>query len=188
MIDSIVGSKFQLERKKIDVLGNNTDSLVLNDRLGGQVFSIYEDVSTPVYDDASIDFESYYVTRGESPYCLFIHQYDSDGNPAENNRLEHHPTWPTRYSLPLFRYEHDYLVDAEFGWPVVPQDIQDATLLLINDIVCGNNRYANKYIRQWNAGGVAMSFADQVFAGTGNLIVDNILEKYKMEAIRARML
>lgn len=182
MINAVVGGTFSQKIKSVEAIGNNTDALVLNDRIIA-ITEVYE--NNVLLSDVT---EQFVVTA--SPYVL-VRKTWTDGTQTtlvEENRLEHHPTWPTRYSLPAFKYEYDYVINGLFGWPVVPQDIQDATLLLINDIACGNNRYTNKYIRQWNGGGVAMSFADQVFAGTGNLIVDNILEKYKMEAIRARML
>jgi hypothetical protein len=176
MINSIVGFGFGQERTLVSTIGNNTDTLLFDERIG-RVFAVYEN-GIKIWDtlDTSVTY-----CRGYSPYSMIV-----IGEP--DNTVNHTPTWPTRYSIPTFHYEYDYLVDAEWGWPVVPQDIKEATLIMINDIVCGTNRYANKYIRQWNAGGVAMGYANQVFVGSGNLLVDNILEKYKMEAIRARML
>jgi hypothetical protein len=189
LIDSITGTKFQFEHKVLTALGDNSDSLLLDERLAGQVFSIYENVVTPIYDDASIEFESYFVTRGNSNYSLWVHQWDSTGNALEEiNRLEHTPTWSSRYKSPLFKYEYDYTVDAEFGWAVVPQDVKDATLLLVNDIACGNNRYSSKYIDSFRNGSASVDYFKEVIKGSGNLIVDNILSKYTLESVRAKVL
>jgi hypothetical protein len=188
IIDGVVGMSFQFERKSVKVLGNDTDSLVFNDRLGGAVFKVTENGSTVLYDSTDPAFDNFYVTPGMSMYSAFLVEMGDAGNSVTDNRLEHVPTWPTRYSTPLFRYEHDYVIDGEFGWAVVPQAIQDAALLLTHDIACGNNRYVNKYLNKWTNGQVTLSYDERVFIGTGNQLVDSMLEPFKMEAIRARAL
>jgi hypothetical protein len=181
LINNIIGTPFSFNRKTVLVNGNGTDHLLFDERVG-KVFNVWENGEL-VWSVDMVDSPLLY-SRGNNPYNVIV----TDLNDGEVNRMEHVNTWSTRYYYPTFKAGYDYQVDAEYGWQVVPQDIKDATLLLINDISCGNNRYANKYIKQFANGPQNLSYFDNSIRGTGNLLVDNTLEKYKMEAIRAKVL
>jgi hypothetical protein len=181
LIDNITSAPFSFTRKKVLVNGNGTDSLLFDERIG-KVFNVWENGEL-IWSIDMVD-SPYLYSRGSNPYNMIV----SDLTDGEVNRMEHVNTWSTRYFLPTFKEGYDYDIDAEFGWQVVPQDVKDATLLLISDISCGNNRYANKYIKQFANGPQNISYFYQAIKGTGNLLVDNTLEKYKMEAIRAKVL
>lgn len=181
LINNIVGAPFSFNRKTVLSNGNGTDHLLFDERIG-RVFNVWENGDL-IWSVDMVD-SPYLYSRGNNPYNVIV----TDLTDGEVNRMEYVNTWPTRYFLPTFKAGYDYQVDAEFGWQVVPQDIKDATLLLISDISCGNNRYANKYIKQFSNGAQNLSYFDQLIQGTGNLLVDNTLEKYKMEAIRAKVL
>jgi hypothetical protein len=174
-INSIIGTSFSFERKTLGFSGNGTGILVLDERLGGRVFKVTEGEEI-VYDDAEATTDFYH--GGVSLYTLTM----------GGSTMEHPNTWSTRYKNPLFKEGLIYRVDAEWGWRVVPQDILDATLLLVNDIACGNNKYSSKYISSFRSATSNVNYTDTVFKGTGNLIVDNILSKYTMESIRAKVL
>lgn len=81
-----------------------------------------------------------------------------------------------------------YDVDADCGWEVIPRDITDATCILVNDFACGTNRYANKYLRAYGDGTHNMTYYSKVYAGTGNLLVDNILSKYVLDSVRIKVM
>ena len=76
-------------------------------------------------------------------------------------------------------YEIDLILLLETGYKVVPIDIQDATKLLVEDIRCGNLDYYKRYIGSYNTDQFRIQFDKAVFEGTGNLIVDKILDKYR---------
>lgn len=187
-INSIIGSSFGFEHKIVDFPGNGTDVLVLDERLGGKVFRIFENGEV-IYDETDPLRNNFY-RAGYSPYTLVMDEYDdfTTSGLVEGLAMEHGRTWSTRYLTPLFKENYDYRIDAEWGWKVVPQDIQDATLLLVNDIACGNNRYSTKYIDSFRNGSASVDYFKEVIKGTGNLIVDNILSKYTLESVRAKVL
>lgn len=78
----------------------------------------------------------------------------------------------------MFPKDWDYTVYGQWGWPVVPQDIRDATKMLINDLKCNNLAYVNKYITEYQTDQFRVKYGDLATRGTGNLIVDKILEAY----------
>ena len=78
----------------------------------------------------------------------------------------------------LFPSGYDFTITGEFGYPVVPVDIQEATKLLINDISCNNLSYVNKYITEYRTDQFTVKYSDLAWQGTGNRIVDQILQGY----------
>jgi phosphomannomutase len=77
-----------------------------------------------------------------------------------------------------FKEGYEYVVDAEFGWKVIPQDIQKACTLLAADIASDSMKYINKYIESFDNQEFKIRFAKGFTNGTGNMVVDRILKKY----------
>jgi hypothetical protein len=72
----------------------------------------------------------------------------------------------------------DYIFLLETGYKVVPIDIQDATNMLINDIKCGKLDYHKRYVSSYSTDQFKIQFDKASFDGTGNIIVDKILDRY----------
>lgn len=84
---------------------------------------------------------------------------------------------PVKY-MPTFPSHWNYLMFVETGYPVVPADIQEATRLLMSDIECGKLEYYKRYIASYSTDQYRFQMDKAAFEGTGNLLVDRILEKY----------
>lgn len=176
-IEAIIGFSFDYARRELHLVGNGTDFLPSHERIT-KVYSVKENNQTIWSDGEGYAFK---------PFVGF-NSVVRDAEDDSDNRLEYKVVWNNRYAAPEFKENYDYVVDAEVGWQVIPQDIQEATLMLVNDIVCGNNRYSNKYIRSVDTGAMSFDYYKDVVGGTGNLMVDNILSKYVLESVRARVL
>ena len=74
---------------------------------------------------------------------------------------------------------YDYLFLLEQGYKVVPNDIKDATLMLINDIKCGKLDYYKRYVLNYSTDQFRIQIDKSALDGTGNILVDKILDKYK---------
>ena len=88
----------------------------------------------------------------------------------------------------MFPKDWDYIVYGEFGWPVVPQDIKDATNMLIEDIKCGKLSYVTKYISEYETDQFRVKYNDLALKGSGNLLVDRILQNYSIPIYRIGVL
>jgi hypothetical protein len=88
----------------------------------------------------------------------------------------------------MFPKDWDYTVYGEWGWPVVPQDIKDATKMLINDLKCGKLSYVQKYVTEYQTDQFRVKYSDLSLKGTGNLLVDKILEAYSIPIYRLGVL
>jgi len=78
----------------------------------------------------------------------------------------------------LFPKDYDYVVFGEFGWPVVPQDVQDAAKMLFDDLSCNKLQYVSQYIKEYRTDQFTIKYDDLAVKGTGNVIVDQILSQY----------
>ena len=82
----------------------------------------------------------------------------------------------------------DYLLLLETGYKVVPHDIYEAALMLIDDIKCGKIDYYKRYVTSYNTEQFRVQFDKSVLDGTGNMLVDKILDKYNQSITRIGIL
>jgi hypothetical protein len=72
----------------------------------------------------------------------------------------------------------DYLFVLDEGFRAIPADVERATIMLIDDLMCGRLDYYQKYVTNYNTDQYRIQFDKKMLEGTGNLIVDKILDKY----------
>ncbi len=72
----------------------------------------------------------------------------------------------------------DYLFVLDEGYRAIPPDVERATGMLIDDLKCGRLDYYQKYVTTYNTDQYRIQFDKKMLEGTGNLIVDKILDKY----------
>lgn len=77
-----------------------------------------------------------------------------------------------------FAKGHDYLFVLDEGFRAIPADVEKATAMLIHDLKCGNLDYYKKYVTSYNTDQFRIQFDKKMLEGTGNLVVDKILDKY----------
>lgn len=172
IIDAYTGG-FDYLRKKKEFTGTASDELLIDEVLTGKIYSILEN-NEPFFerDPDVFDKNQEYVYKKQLSAIVYN---KSEGN----NRAEYTVVWRDRYLDIEFADGFEYLVDAEFGWKVIPQDIQEATELLVQDIVEDNLKYINKYIESFDNDDFKIKFAKNWSSSTGNRVVDRILERYQ---------
>lgn len=202
IIDSITGG-FYYRYSTIDLVGMGGDYLAIPDRIN-RINYVYKN-NLKVYDrfaDSSVVQDVYFVTPDNSaisivqeglynrsqskPVALplaasdsFNLYNDSDDPIAALTKVK---------EFDLFPKDYDYTIVGEFGYPVVPVDIQEATKLLINDISCGKLDYINKYITEYQTDQFKIKYDKAAWQGTGNKIVDQILEAYSFNTYKLGIL
>jgi hypothetical protein len=169
IIDSEVSQGFAYVRKEKEIVGNGSDYLVVNEKIN-KLYKVYEN-GTLLYDSTSDTNELTFTISKDKTSIVPLHE--------ESNKTEYPQVWRDRYLSRAFSDGYDYVIDADFGYKVVPQDIQEATRLLCSDISSDNMKYLNKYIESFDNDDFKIKFAKNFNASTGNLVVDRILTKYK---------
>lgn len=180
IIDSVCDVEFYYKKKIIQTTGQGTDYLPIWVD-AKKILKVYEN-NVLLYDaddleNSVTDFEI--IPDGSAITMTFSDAINRD----ESARILL-PASPTDiaeldYSARGFPKTWDYTVILEVGYNKVPSDIIRATELLIHDIDCGKLDYYKRYIGAYNTDQFRIQFDKAVFEGTGNLIVDKILDKYR---------
>jgi hypothetical protein len=196
IIDSYVPGGFYFKTEWIQTVGQGTDYMPLWTR-GYKVLKVYENAEL-VYDvdDAdgpALDSYDYSITKDKTAILR-----DPTSGVDEWNRAERKParmaiaasdslSWfDTADSANIqtftggvsFAEGVDYMFYIESGYKVVPNDIKDATNMLIDDIKCGKLDYYKRYVDSYRTDQFTIQYNKSMMQGTGNLLVDKILDKY----------
>ena len=204
MIDSITDG-FYFKIDWMEATGEGTDYMPVWSRVY-KVLKAYQN-SKLVYDSSlatpALEEWNYLITKDKSA-IIKDPAYPVD----EYNRSESNPN-PTFIavsdSIGIFETDDsantftmrpgvnfpvgaDYLFLLESGYKVVPSDIKDATLMLIDDLKCGKLDYYKRYITSYSTDQFRIQMDKSVINGTGNILVDKILDKYVTNIKKMRML
>jgi hypothetical protein len=162
---------FPFIRKEKEIVGNGSDYLPVDEK----IYKIYK-----VYQNGYLIFDS---TTEFNQVSLLI---SKDGTSiisidpeVPENKINYKQVWRERYLDADFNEGSEYVVDGDFGWKVVPQDVQEASELLIQDMKNNVLQYVNRYIESFDNDDYKIKFAKGALTNTGNVIVDKILEKYR---------
>lgn len=205
LIDQVVGPKgFMFEKTVMEVVGEGTDYMPLWD-IGYKILQVYEngELTFDTNQDPSNIGDFYYgITQDRSAVYKEYVPAQFNLNRAEKRPM-HIPVANSdsyRNSIPLdssrmilpdqpvmFPEGFDYIFIYEAGYKVVPRDIEDAATLLIDDIKCGRLDYMKKYITDYQTDQYSLKFDPSLFFGTGNGIVDKILQRYVVSIYKPRV-
>ena len=194
IIDAHTGG-FYLQAKYVEEVGQGTDYFPLWNRTY-KILKAYEN-SELVYDSsqtpAALGDWNYLITKDKTAITK-----DPVTELGGFNRSEQKPpVFPLAASDSISLYETDdsgnvftiqpgtlfpsgvdYIFKLEQGYKVVPVDIQDATLMLIEDIKCGKLDYYKRYVTSYSTDQFRLQFDKSMLNGTGNILVDKIIDKY----------
>ncbi len=165
---------FPFFRKEKDIIGMGMDYLPIDEKIY-KIYKVYKNEEL-LYNSslsASANLVTYAITKDGSSITNVENESDAE------NKVNYKPVWHERYLDPAFADGSEYRVDADYGWKVIPQDIQEACELLIQDIKEDNLKYINRYIESFDNEDFKIKFVKNPSAGTGNMFVDKILEKYR---------
>lgn len=180
IIDSQITDGFYNEKHVVQTVGLGTD-----------YFPIWEDLNRvlKVYENNELVYDLDDPTVGEYQYLVTLD--NSSIQRVETNLYNRSETKPITlpvspgnlafygYAGVAFPMGYDYTLVLDIGYKAVPADIEYATKLLIEDLKCGSLDYYKRYVTAYNTDQFKIQFDKTVLDGTGNMIVDKILDKYK---------
>ena len=83
-------------------------------------------------------------------------------------------------------YDYTFVLDA--GYKTIPPDVERAATILVEELKCGNNDYYTRFVTQYSTDQFDIKFAPQFLEGTGNMLVDKILNNYKGSTFKPSIL
>ena len=194
LIDSVCGG-FYFDTTYIEVQGNDTDYLPVWNHVY-KLIKVWENtvlVWDRDEDPQALGDYNYLLTKDKSAIIKDPVQYEreivrSASKPlstiiAESDSIAMFDTEDSGVTFTItpgvsFPSTNNYIFKVEYGWRVVPSDIVDATNYLIEDIKCGKLDYYKRYVDSYSTDQFRIQFNKDQFNGTGNIVVDKILDKY----------
>jgi hypothetical protein len=82
----------------------------------------------------------------------------------------------------------DYIFVLDVGYKAVPPDVEQAAMMLIDDLKCNRNDYYTRFVTQYDTDQFSIKYSSAFLGGTGNNIVDKILDGYKGDVIKPGIL
>ena len=158
-----------------EVWGNGSDALELTERMLSidtvteNGLLVIDNTKTPVYNTFGWNVELTPTYK-----AIRIVNSDWEGMISYDNVID-----PTIMYYGRFRSGYRYRVYGEKGWKYVPQDIRRCTVLLAGDHLSQDGMWRQKYLNKVDLSEVSFQLAAGAFNGTGNAIVDAILDSYR---------
>ena len=200
IIDSLVPDGFIFEKKEIEVVGQGTDYIPIWKKIYN-IDKVYEN-GVLVFDykqsPSALDGFNYLITQDKTSLVKVA----VDAVTGETkNRNERKPLkyrdagsdsfyayapyenfdnmWTnTRNPAVSFPEGFDYVFVCDVGYKFIPSDITDAVNMMINDLKCGKMDHYKSYIAEYQTDQFKIKYDGYKFSGTGNILVDTILDKY----------
>jgi hypothetical protein len=83
---------------------------------------------------------------------------------------------------PFAKFRHPQVqkitVNGRWGYERVPGDVVESALILMEQYLCPDSIYAERYLKTMTAADFRFEFDPGAYRGTGNVIVDQLLSKY----------
>lgn len=156
-----------------EVFGYGSDAIELTQRMVN-ISKVYENgvlsidyTQDPVYNIFGYDVELSTTNKAariikNAQDVIYEGQYD-----------------PTILYYGRFREHARYKFYGEIGWQYVPQDIQYATIRLAGNLLSRDAQWRERYLKKVNLSEISFELAGGAFNGTGDVIVDTILDQYR---------
>ena len=172
-IDAYTGQSFGRYWGDQEVFGYHSDAIELTQRMVN-VKKLYENgvlvidyTTDPIYNTFGYDVELSTTNKAlrivkNAQDVIYEGQYD-----------------PTILYYGRFRQHSRYKVSGEFGWSYVPQDINHCAVRLVGNLLSRDAQWRERYLKKVNLSEISFELADGAFNGTGDVIVDSILDSYR---------
>jgi len=189
--DSATGEGFYNHKLIVQGIGDGTDYYPIwhNPK---RILKVYEN-NVLVYDgDTPSDYPVQYVISPNNSSIMRVEN-------GLYNRFEQSPInlpqavgdvgpYGITYGSTAFPKGNDYVFILDVGYKAVPPDVEQAAIMLIDDLKCGRNEYYKRFVSTYNTDQFSIKYDPQFLGGTGNNIVDKILNGYKGDVIKPGIL
>lgn len=186
IIDTVVADGFYNSKQIVQGVGQGSDYFSIWPKFN-KILKVYEN-NILIYDFETPDDNIYtFNITGDNSAVQRV--FDGSYNRVEQGAIVLPPAYGDLGSVGSGRivdfprgYDYTFVLDA--GYKTVPTDIEYATKLLIEDLKCGKLDYYKRYVTSYNTDQYKIQFDKSILSGTGNMIVDKILDKYLKNVMR----
>ncbi|WNN94619.1 head-to-tail adaptor [Streptomyces phage Phredrick] len=171
VIDNYTGQSFGRYAGTKQVIGSGDRELKVQERLvrldnitGANI----------VYSDVDVASPGLYTVRGDGWYVGF-----SAPTPSGDYVFENVIRDPDSVYTRGFRDNFVYSITGVWGWEDVPSQVKEAALILIEDELCPQAEYRDRYLKSISGDGWRYEYNPNAYYGTGSVIADQILSPFR---------
>ena len=84
-----------------------------------------------------------------------------------------------------FKKDFRYSVQGRFGWSSVPDNVEEACIILIQQFFDKDKEWRNRYVKSVSSFDMRFEFMEDAHRGTGNLYADQLLQPYVISGMVA---
>jgi hypothetical protein len=172
-IDSYTNQNFGKRYGSQEQFGSGSDAIELVERMltidtvKENGITVIDYTQNPAYNNFGFDVEI-------TPTGKAIRILTGLADVRYDNQVD-----PTIVYYGRFRTNARYFFTGQIGYNYVPQDIKLAAILLAGDYLSRDYEWRNKYLNKVDLAEISFEMHQGAFNGTGNVIVDQILDDYR---------
>ena len=174
VINGYTGQQFSLRYGSQEVVGNGSDAAWLTEPVQS-IDAMYENgVLMYSASSGSVTYNNFGFNLEITQTSKVVRIINSLWDVRYDNQVD-----PTILYYGRFRDQSRYKFTGLIGWNYVPQDVKLAAILLAGDYMSNDSAWRVKYLNKISMSEVSFEMKAGAYNGTGNLIVDNILDQYR---------
>ena len=177
VIDNYCNQQFSVYDDIQVAYGAGTDILPLPFKLL-EIHEIYANDILLIDNVNSINNWNYYPVISETGFGIRVDRtYDMDNTVYIANGM----VPPTANDLNYngaFQKNVRYRIQGKFGWDKVPDNVEEACVILMRDYFSKDQRWKEKYIKNVQTFDWQFEYMGDAYKGTGNLYADQLLNPY----------
>jgi len=173
VIEGYTGQKFGKRAGFQEVFGNGSDACFLTEpmtalyKLYENDILVYDSTQNPVFNQ--FGFELMITQTGKT-----IRIVNAGWDVRYDNNID-----PSILYYGRFRNHSRYKFEGVIGWNYVPSNVKLAATILAGDYLANDAAWRIKYLKEVSLSEITFKMSAGAFNGTGNLLVDNMLDLYR---------
>jgi hypothetical protein len=184
LIEIYTNQVFHLYDDRQIVYGSGADILPMPFKMN-QIHELYENDVLLVDNINNISNWTYAPMISESGFGIRVNRQQlNDGMVYVSNGLVP-PTINDLGSSGAFKKDYRYSVQGRFGWLSVPDNVEEACIILIKQFFDQDRAWKDKYVKNISTFDWKFEFMEDAHRGTGNLYADQLLSPYVLNGMVA---
>lgn len=180
VIEGYTGQKFFLYNEVYNLYGSDSDTLALPAKIN-TLHSLYENDVLLVDNVNNVDNWNYQLDITESGFGLRVNRAAMVDNTVYTANGMVPPS--IHDSSGIFGLGYRYKVYAQFGYADVPDEVDSATIELMQDYFSKDNLWRKKYVNKISTFDWDFEYGSGATSGTGNLYADQLLSDYVLSKV-----
>lgn len=184
LIESFTAQFFYLYDDTQILYGHGSDILPLPFRIY-EIHEVYENDVLLVDNINNINNWVYDPIISESNFGIRVNRQDLMDNVTYTANGLIPPSINDRGFSGAFKKDFRYSVAGRFGWSSVPDNVEEACIILIQQFFDKDTAWRNKYVKSISTFDWKFDYMEDAHRGTGNLYADQLLTPYVINGMVA---